>query len=485
MRNLRKITAVKMSDIELSRLFRQTRKACKSDDEEFKRASLKIFNRLVDLNKNRQWAEAVGEIIPRIFARDINTGYDLFHDEKVMQQLWDLYSTATPLIVENLDIQKWSGQKASKCKIIVITSVFWDDIAPSRAVCDFARSLDPEIFETVIICTNQFFTHKRRIGAEVPGENNTLLGHQMKQIGIPVISLEPCESNTHLAELLIEKCQELEPDIIVSNASPFGFPDACLASSGIAGAFFDMHQGFPMYADNIDAICHFVPETKETQLSLWERQGGKVLSYDFGIPVSDKVPEKHDNGDKVYLITVSNHLTDRLSEEFCNLVSEVMLEYQNVHYTLVGKSTEEILKAKFPSKLHSRIECVGAINDENQIAGWLLCSDIYLNEFPVGGGRALLESMAMQLPIIAMRCGERHVENIATSFVGDEAILEYSSEKYRECLIKLIEDKEYRHKTGQKLRKRLEDVYDIRITVKKLGEEIYELYQKKCLRQIN
>lgn len=471
-----------MSDIELSRLFRQTRKACKSDDEEFKKASLKIINQLMSLNKNRQWAETVGEIIPRIFARDINTGYDLFHDEKVMQQLWDLYTAATPLIVKDLDIQKWSEQKNSKCKIVIITGVFWDDLAPSRAVCDFARNLDSEIFEPVIICTNQFFTHKRRIGAEVPGENNTLLGHQMKQIGIPVISFEPCESNTQLAEILIEKCQELEPDIIVSNASPFGFPDACLASSGIAGAFFDMHQGFPMYANDIDAICHFVPETKDTQLSLWERKGGKVFSYDFGIPVSDEIPERHDNGDKVYLITVSNHLTDRLSKEFCKMVSEVMLEYSHVHYTLVGNGKEDILKAKFPRELHTRIECVGALNDENQIAGWLLSSDIYLNEFPVGGGRSLLESMAVKLPIIAMRCGERHVEKIGASYVGDEAILEYSPEKYKELLKRLIEDKNYRISLGQKFRKRLEDVYNIRITVKKLSEEMYELYEKKCLR---
>ena len=56
------------------------------------------------------------------------------------------------------------------------------------------------------------------------------------------------------------------------------------------------------------------------------------------------------------------------------------------------------------------------------------------------------------------------------------------SEKYKELLKRLIEDKNYRISLGQKFRKRLEDVYNIRITVKKLSEEMYELYEKKCLR---
>ncbi|MCM8532607.1 MAG: glycosyltransferase [Lentisphaeraceae bacterium] len=469
-----------MSDKILNQLFRRTRKCCKSSDQDFPINAEEILHNLSNCTRTQEWAQTVGEIVPRLFARDINTGYNFFHNEEKMEQVWILYKDATKLIIENLNYPEWQGQKGSKCKVAIVTSVFWDDIAPSRAVCDFALNLDRTVYEPLIINTNQFFTHKRKIGAEVPGASNTNLGLKMTQNNIPVISLAPCESNTELARSLIRSCLENNVDMVVSNTSQFGFPDACLATSQVTGCFFDMHQGFPLYSSHVDAICHFIPETRKAQLSLWEKEGGKVVSYNFGMPFLETIPEKPNNGEKVYLITVSNHLSERLSTEFCQTIQDVLEQFDHVHYTLVGNGDPAKLKEKFPLHLQPRIECTGAIEDEAQITGWLVCSDIYVNEFPVGGGRAILEAMMLELPVIAMKSGESHVEKIAASFVGDDAIDHLNPTLYKSKLCSLIENKESRLQLGRKLRKRVKDVYDIRTTVKDLSNDLYKIYQNKA-----
>ena len=55
-----------MSDINLNKLFRQSRRLCKSDDSDFKEQAEVIIDELYIAEKSPKWAEAIGEIIPRI-----------------------------------------------------------------------------------------------------------------------------------------------------------------------------------------------------------------------------------------------------------------------------------------------------------------------------------------------------------------------------------------------------------------------------------
>lgn len=466
-----------MSDINLNKLFRQSRRICKSDDSDFKEQAEVIIDKLYIAEKSPKWAEAIGEIIPRIFARDVNTGYALFHKKDVLKKIWELYTRSSKINVENQGYPPWQ-KKNKRHKVACLTGIFFDGIAPTKAIVDFALNLDTSIFEPVVISTNQFFTHGRRIGREVPDATNTFIGHHLAYAGIEIISLEACNSNTELAHNLINKCHENAIDMVVSNASAFSFPEACLAASGVVKSFFNMHRGFPLYSGNIDAICHFIPETRKTQLGLWEEEGGKVIEYDTGIDVQ-VLPPKPDNGDVVYFITVSNHLVDRLNPEFCEFITGILLDHPQVRYTLLGEAEPNALRDKFPENVRHQIECPGPQNEPAKILGWLRSSDIYINEFPVGGGRALLEAMNAELPVIAMRCGSSHVENIGATIVGPTAIQEFSVNKYKELLVKLITDKDKRIALGKSLRERVENVFDVRKTVKDLSEEILKIHLSK------
>ena len=104
-----------------------------------------------------------------------------------------------------------------------------------------------------------------------------------------------------------------------------------------------MHRGFPLYSGNIDAICHFIPETRKTQLGLWEEEGGKVIEYDTGIDVQ-VLPPKPDNGDVVYFITVSNHLVDRLNPEFCEFITGILLDHPQSPLHFVRRSRAKCIE---------------------------------------------------------------------------------------------------------------------------------------------
>ncbi len=462
-------------------IFREVRKTCRNKDAHFHDKCRSIIDKIYHAKiKDDIWLNSVAECIPRLFAADVSSGYTSFHNNDVIKKVWSIYNDAARICVADSPLPKYEIRHNPPFNVACVTGIFWDEVAPAKALIDFTLNLDRRIFNPCVISTNQFFTIERKSDVVVPDENNTKIGQTLKNNNIALISIPGQENILALSEKLINICRQKKIDIVVSNGSLFSFPDACLARSGSVGAFFNMHQGFPLYANDIDAILHYLPHTRKTQLGLWEKNGNKVIDYEFGISIP-KQPPKIDNKEKTYLITVSNHLASRLSNEFRDLINAALCKHPNVYYTLIGSGDKNKILNLFDPAIHNRIEWVGPLDDQVQIFSYLFSSDIYVNEFPIGGGRVLLEAMSAELPIVAMRCGDLHVENMGASLVGDDAIQSYS----REMLDSLIKNKDERSKLGEKMKRRVENKYDIRHTVADLAKKILTHHSDKFAIDVN
>ena len=230
------------------------------------------------------YASVAGEVIPRIFATDVVTGYRFFHDHDTIKKLWAIYNRATEIVAARIPIKRAFRHKPPY-KTAFISAMFSDYIAPAKALANFALHVPREQFSPMLIVTNQVETMERRNGYSVVGFNQMNIGRALLDQGIDIVGL-PAQSDLEtLAMLLIDICAQYEVDIVVTNASMFSFPEACLARSGVVGSLFDMHRGFPLYVNGIDAILHWVAATRESQLGPWLEQGGKVIDYHDGISV--------------------------------------------------------------------------------------------------------------------------------------------------------------------------------------------------------
>lgn len=447
---------------------------------DFNEKAEKIINALYAHKTNDDYfAHVAGESIPRIFAADVSTGYLFFHNRKNLEKIWSIYNRASRIIASKGKLPEITRRKTFPFRIACVTSIFSDCIGPAKDIADLALYLDRKLFEPVVISTNQFNTIRRLHSSSVPGQSNTNMGIELAKNGINVISIPEQNNIADLSLKLIETCLEEKIDIVVSNASIFSFPEACLAVSGAALSFFDFHRGFPLYSDGVDAILHWLKSTREKQLSLWLEKGGKVIDYNYilKVPQISKRPEKKD--DMVYFITASNYLERRLSPEFCEIVSRLMMEFPNIRYQLIGACDVNMVKPKFNPAVLDRIEFKGPVRDEILMMAYFANADIYLNEFPVGGGRVVLEAMSAYLPVIAMKSGDLHVENIAAEQVGEFAIDEYSPEKYYALVKELVTSREKREKAGLAMRKRIEEVYDFKKNVDFLASKMLEIHMDK------
>ena len=425
------------------------------------------------------YASVAGEVIPRLFAVDVTTGYSFFHDPEALAKIWDIYNTATAIVAGKVNARR-QFRKTRPYKVAFVSSMFSDYIAPAKAIANFALHVDRAKFTPLMVVTNQAHTMERRSGYSVVPFSQMKLGKQLLENDIDIIGLPPQDNLPTLAQQLIELCFQFEVDMVVTNASPFSFPEACLARSGMVGSFFDMHRGFPLYVDGIDAILHWVAGTREKQLGLWMSKGGKVIDYHDGIavpPLPEKWPSRQPG--IVRFVTVSNYIEQRFSPEFCDVVSRVMRECPQTTYRIIGGCAVEEVKKRFAAEVRSRLEFTGPVQGADALQEHFLASDIYLNEFPVSGVRVCLEAMCACLPVVTMKCGDLHVNATSVEHVGSFAILENNPQRYYELAVRLVKDEAFRRQAGQDLRRRMETEYDYKVTLHDLAEKLLAVHEAK------
>src|SRR5262249_17894685 len=123
------------------------------------------------------------------------------------------------------------------------------------------------------------------------------------------------------------------------------------------------------------------------------RFGGADLSY---VLEAQPIPREMLNvpADAVVLASVGNHLPARMSESFCKTVAQVLMANANAIYLIIGPGDFARQRAIFgelcgATPQQGRVRLIGPSSVSERVAQTI---DIYLNEYPDGGGVAVGEA---------------------------------------------------------------------------------------------
>jgi glycosyltransferase involved in cell wall biosynthesis len=240
----------------------------------------------------------------------------------------------------------------------------------------------------------------------------------------------------------------------------------------------------PMQLRGIDAVAYNVRSTYEKEKSQWLAMGIEPFLIPKGTDVDEAAAEqvaRQELGlsENVFLlVTAANHLPRRLSEQFLEVVAEILLRYSHTHYLVVGVGDFTRQRTFFAKKgLQERVTFFGG---SDNVPALLKATDVYLNEFPRGGGMSVLEAMAAGCPVVAMKFSNEHLESCGVEWAGEEyGIMRRDIPAYKNLAFRLIEDEQFRKQVGAAMRRRYETDLSPRKMVEKFESEILRLAAKR------
>ncbi len=232
--------------------------------------------------------------------------------------------------------------------------------------------------------------------------------------------------------------------------------------------FFD-HGTLPSHACFDLAIL----STQEGQIQNQERfkhTGMKSQFLHFCVDVKQGWKEKPYTRDEIglpadcfILTTISNHLDTRLTLTVCQAIGEILQRCPQAVYAPMGKVLHpERLRTFFkPYGVNDRVIFLGPCENPSQYARSM---DLYLNEFPIGSGLALLDAMAAGCPIVSMydEQGNQAARYGGTYFGIDHVIKTGLKKEYVELACRLIQEPLFYQKWSQHALKQYEKYADVR-----------------------
>lgn len=201
------------------------------------------------------------------------------------------------------------------------------------------------------------------------------------------------------------------------------------------------------------------------------RQGWKEKPYtkeEMGLPA-----------DSLILTTISNHLDTRLTPTMCQAIGEILQRCPQAVYAPMGKVVHpERLRAFFETyAVNDRVIFLGPCENPSQYARSM---HLYLNEFPMGSGLAILDAMAAGCPIVSMydEHGSQQARYGGTFLGLDYVVKTGRKEDYVELACRLIQDPILYEKWSKHTLKQYEKYADVRQYVEdfeKLLQESLEM----------
>ncbi len=208
------------------------------------------------------------------------------------------------------------------------------------------------------------------------------------------------------AERLVEKISQKNVDIAVFH----GWGVINILAANLMDAPFSVFvdYGYPLTQQGFDLVINSAEESSERASRDLKAFNSRVVTLPMVVDVKEQweakaypkssfsLPE-----DAQMITTISNSLQSRLSADMCWAIANILKRCPKAYYCPIGKMKYEgeLVRACRMEGVEERLHLLQQCAVPSQIARSM---DLYLNEFPVGGGFALLDAMAAGLPIVTM-----------------------------------------------------------------------------------
>ncbi|GAB6039338.1 glycosyltransferase family 4 protein [Endothiovibrio diazotrophicus] len=323
--------------------------------------------------------------------------------------------------------------------------------APSRLLRTVIKHHDHARYEVAVLSTELLVERQGlypipRITSAPSSERAGETLAQWGNMGVTAYSLDGRGRFEESAEELADFLAELAVDVAV-----FHGPDEInLLASRLCEVplkvFFDHHL-LPPYG-GFDLILASSEQGARGRADFHRSLGERVVANPFVVDVREEWSPapftKRDFGvsDGIRIMTtVSNHLEARLTSGVVDAFARILQQVPEAVYLPIGEVRDVPgFKARFaPYGVADRVIPIGFAADPTQ---YTRAMDLYLNEFPLGSGLALLDAMAAGLPIVTMYdpAGIPQARYGGEYFGVERAVTAGDVEGYVERAVRLLTD---------------------------------------------
>lgn len=312
-------------------------------------------------------------------------------------------------------------------RLLYVVSSLVDGQAASANIARFCTLHDPGRIAPHVLCVEEFTRREPPLGFLQYPEAPSV------QVGRGVIDRLPAGALTMLSargDLLagareaIGAARELGADVAVFVGSPACPVQAGCAFARVAPRQINMNIGVPLPMPGIDTIIYNSPRrwledrsflaSRQIGSSSVETSGGDARAGLTTLPRSREslnVP-----ADALALVSAGNRLPARLlAGSFLVDLATFLGAHPRARWILIGPGDfAPVLERMGP--LAQRVITLGPVADIRPV---VKACDIFLNEYPEGGGNTVIEAMGCGVPVVALDAGPRHAQHIGAALSGD------------------------------------------------------------------
>lgn len=305
--------------------------------------------------------------------------------------------------------------------------------------------------------------------------------------GIPVVLPADRRSFLTSAAELHRKMAELQIDVAFFHGSIATPTDWMMCAWQAAPWQFDRGFGVPLYCPAVDYQFFDFEELMEKHGFLYGQRGVPYGHIPYGTADLSHVETAQPYGraelgipaGHVVLGTSGNHLPSRMSPDFCATVAGVLHQCPNTTYLVVGPGTFEAQRGALGAELcrdngpSARVRFVGSTDTPQR---WARTFDIYVNEFPAGGGLAVCEAMAAGKAVVCMTTDTTSLSLVGAFYVGKENVVQPPTcAAYAARLGQLITDRAQREQLAQALSQRYRTHFTGGAWVRETTDRIWQI----------
>ncbi|MBI1190701.1 MAG: glycosyltransferase [Tepidisphaera sp.] len=351
-------------------------------------------------------------------------------------------------------------------RLLYIVSSLVDGQAASANIARLCQLHHPARFDPHILCVEEFTQRRPALGfLKYPDAPSARVGAKVIA-SLPSGSLTLLEPTGDLlagAREAIAAARSLRPQIAVFVGSPACPVQAACAFARVAPRQINMNIGVPLPVRGIDHIVYNSPRRqaqdqphlapRNIASSSVETSGGDARAGLAAIPEPRGplgVP-----ADALLLVSAGNRLPQRmLAGSFASDLAAFLASRPDVWWVGVGPGDfTDVLRLLGPRAV--------AAGPRADIRGVVKAADIYLNEYPEGGGNTIIEAMGCATPVVAGDFGLRHAQHIGAALSDHTSIT--SCDAYWREVERLAANPVAREALGQRQQRRALESLDYHV----------------------